>query len=128
MAITEALVEIAGESRENGGIVSFNPITAARRPSRRPRQRLPSTGNSARERRVRLLARAARSRSQCTSRRGAEHCTLGALWKDLKRRFTVRVADPDGNPSLPARAPVGSPGNTHTVSTRLTTRKPGPGP
>ena len=28
-AITEALVQIAGESRENGGIVSFNPIDGA---------------------------------------------------------------------------------------------------
>jgi hypothetical protein len=96
-AITEALVQIAGESRENGGIVSFNPIdgaapdgAAADRAApfawrfgppderRRPRQRrwfeftVPITV-------------------------GSRHCTLGALWEDAKRKFTVRVFDPDGN-------------------------------
>ncbi len=101
MAITEALVEIAGESRENGGIVSFNPIDGAA-PSVAAADAAPPFDWEFGPRKEGPRPRPRSSFSfPVHITEGSQHCTLGALWKDLKRRFTVRVADPDGNTVTP---------------------------
>ena len=98
-AIAEALIEVAGESRENGGVVSFNDIDGAsadavfsgedaqpfgwpaegekppKPPSRRPIQAF---------------------RFPVTITEGSRHCTLGALWKNTGRAFRVRIFNPAG--------------------------------
>lgn len=95
-AITEALVLVAGESRENGGVVSFNPIDGAAantlaadsappfnwtfgdKPRRKPSERRSLTFPVA-------------------ITEGSRHCTLGALWQDPKKKFSLRVFDPNGH-------------------------------
>jgi hypothetical protein len=95
-AITEALVQIAGESRENGGIVSFKPIDGAAPDGAAADRAAPFAwrfGSPPEPRRPRQ-SRSFEFKVPITA--GSQHCTLGALWEDPKRKFTVRVFDPDG--------------------------------
>jgi hypothetical protein len=90
-AITEAL----------GGIVSFNPIDGAA-PDGAAADAAPPFDWEFGPRKDRPRPRPRRSFSfPVRITEGSRHCTLGALWKDLKWRFTVRVADPDGNTVTP---------------------------
>lgn len=101
MAITEALVEIAGESRENGGIVSFNPIDGAG-PDGEAADAAPPFDWEFGPRKHRPRPRPRRSFSfPVRITEGSRHCTLGALWNDPEREFTIRIADPDGNTVIP---------------------------
>lgn len=96
-AITEALVQIAGESRENGGIVSFNPIDGAS-PDGAAADKAPPFDWHFGEIKRRASAGTRRSfEFTVPITAGSAHATLGALWSEPKRKFTVRVIDPDGN-------------------------------
>jgi hypothetical protein len=101
-AITEALILIAGESRENGGIVSFNPIDGAADNVEAADMAPPfdwTFGDKPR----RTTPRKRRSlKFPVAITEGSRHCTLGALWKDTKQKFSLRVLDPNGNAVAPA--------------------------
>jgi hypothetical protein len=97
-AISDALVQLAGESRENGGIVSFNPIDGAAADDANIDRGAPFDWRFDPERPGGRKPRPRRSLEfpvQITE--GSSHCTLGALWTDPSRQFNVRVFDPDGN-------------------------------
>ncbi|MGH8590132.1 MAG: VWA domain-containing protein [Gammaproteobacteria bacterium] len=100
-AITEALVQLAGETRENGGIVSFNPIDGAA-PDVGVADAAPPFDWTFGEPKHRPKARPRRSFTFPVSiTAGSTHCTLGALWKNPQHKFTVRVFDPGGTPVAP---------------------------
>ena len=87
-AITQALVQIAGQSRENGGVVAFNDIDGTGAPfgdgaffvsdDKRP-------GGSSRS-----------LRFPVTLSEGSTHATLGAMWKSGKKGIRVRIRNPAG--------------------------------
>lgn len=96
-AITEALVQVAGQSRENGGIVSFNPVDGAS-PDESSADGAPPF--DWRFERVEPTSKPRPRRSFTFSVNvtpGSTHATLGAMWKDNKLRFAVNLTDPDGN-------------------------------
>jgi hypothetical protein len=99
-AISEALIAIAGESRNDGGIVSFEDLDGAAVDERvrvdeaAPPFLWPVEGQE--RKRPRQRAPLKRFRFPVTISKGAVHCTLGALWKGSKAAFRVRVYDPDG--------------------------------
>jgi hypothetical protein len=100
-AITEALVQIGGESRENGGIVSFNPIDGAA-PDAAAADTAPPFAWTFGKKPDRPTPAARRSFTfPVTITPGSRHATLGALWPDSKRRFAVRITDPDGVVAAP---------------------------
>jgi uncharacterized protein YegL len=88
-AITQALVQIAGQSREDGGVVAFDDIDGAGAPfgdgpffgavDDRP-------GGTGR----RSL------RFPVTISEGSTHATLGAMWRIGKKGIRVRIHDPSG--------------------------------
>lgn len=108
-AIRDALVELAGESRENGGLVSFDEVygmlldAEEAKPSvipfnwpegvelgsipfNWPEGERPTVSKQPLE----------KFRYQINISEGSSHCTLGALWKNAKYSFEVRVYDPKG--------------------------------
>ena len=99
-AVTEALIEVAGESRENGGIVSFNGIDGASPDTGlaedSPPFDWPPEGTEP-KRPTYPDVKGAFTFPVVISK-GSTHATLGALWKDRARFFDVRIVDPDGNP------------------------------
>lgn len=100
-AITEALVLIAGESRENGGIVSFNPIDGAMADVTAADTAPPFDWTFGKES-ERPKPRQRRSLTfPVAITEGSRHCTLGVLWRNPKQKFTVRVFDPNGNAVTP---------------------------
>ena len=108
-AITEALIQIAGESRENGGIVSFQDVdgasvdaVAAEDPARPP---FAWTPEGEKPTPVQPGKPIEKFRFPVRIAPGSTHCTLGALWKYTRRTFRVRVLDPGGH-VVPAGADV----------------------
>lgn len=94
-AITTALVQIAGESRENGGIVAFDSIDGAGRVIDAAAPffgELPEGGGEDHGRSLRFPV---------TISEGSGHASLGATWRAGKRGVRVRIYDPDGN-AVPA--------------------------
>ena len=91
-AITEALVQIAGQSRENGGVVAFDGIDGAGAPFGDgpffvPLEERPGgTGGTGR----RSL------RFPVTISEGSTHATLGAMWRVGKKGIRVRIRNPSG--------------------------------
>jgi len=116
-AITESLIEIAGESRENGGIVSFADVDGATVPAVLPPTVAPTAvppttyyddqppflwppEGSENKKEVSLQPlESFRFPVEITD--GSRHCTLGILWKHTDQRFRIRVYDPDGNTLSP---------------------------
>ncbi|MGH3115809.1 MAG: vWA domain-containing protein [Gaiellales bacterium] len=100
-AITEALVLLAGESRENGGMVSFNDVDGASVDDEVDGDTGTPFAGPADEKQAQGDKDAIRAfRFPVAISRGSRHCTLGALFKN-RGRFTVRVFDPDGNAVSP---------------------------
>jgi uncharacterized protein YegL len=95
-AITEALVALAGESRENGGIVSFNPIDAASPDPDHADEAPPFDWRMKEREQAREEKQAFKFSVPITE--GSQHATLGALWTDQNARFDVAIFDPSGNP------------------------------
>jgi hypothetical protein len=104
-AISEALIQLSGESRENGGIVSFHevdPTAPDQIGANEPFQwALERTSKTASKEPVTSF----RFPVEITS--GSSHCTLGALWKykgeypgttvtNVKPLFQIKVFDPTG--------------------------------
>ncbi len=128
-AITEALIEIAGESRENGGIVSFNDldgafvdaaVTDAAAPP--PPFRWPVEGEKPPKPPTKKALKSFRFPVTITA--GSTHCTLGALWKNTGRSFRVRVIDPNGSvvnpgPQVRRAAPAGRPYSFYEINNPL---------
>ena len=88
-AITEALVQIAGQSRENGGVVAFDGIDGAGAPFGdgpffAPVEDRPG-GTGGRS-----------LRFPVTISEGSTHATLGAMWRAGKKGIRVRIHDPSG--------------------------------
>jgi hypothetical protein len=102
-AITEALIAVAGESRENGGIVSFNDVDGASPDAGLADDRVPfdwpPKGTESKPP-TEPDAKGSFTFPVLISE-GSSHATLGALWKDPARFFDVRVSDPAGNPVAP---------------------------
>ncbi len=100
-AITEALIEIAGESREDGGVISFEDLDGAvidelvEFKKTTPPFLWPPEGKEPEKPPV--LPPLKRFRFPVEVTRGSSHCTLGALWKNTKNNFRVRVYDPTGH-------------------------------
>ena len=90
-AITVALVQIAGQSRENGGVVAFDEIDGAGRPIDesgpffRPGESVGETGKRSLRFRVNISE-------------GSTHATLGAMWRTGKKGIRVRIYNPNGSP------------------------------
>lgn len=101
-AITEALIEVAGESRENGGIVSFNDVDGASAGAVVAEDSVPFNwpGEGQRPRPDRPTRRTS-FRFPVEISAGSTHCTLGALWKNPKQKFGVKIFDPNGAPVGP---------------------------
>ena len=98
-AITEALIEIAGESRENGGIVSFSDIDGASTDAVfadevAPPFNWPAEGENPAKPPSKKDIKSLRFPVTITA--GSRHCTLGALWKHTSRNFRVRIFNPGG--------------------------------
>jgi hypothetical protein len=89
-AITAALVQIAGESRENGGVVAFDDIDGAGQPIDDNTPFFGPTGESFGETGGRTL------RFPVTISEGSTHATLGAMWRADKKGIRVRIFDPNG--------------------------------
>ena len=109
-AISQALVQLAGESRENGGIVSFNDADPAA-PDQISSKYEPFCWDP-----EKLYSKVdAKTRSfkfPVDITEGSSHCTLGALWypsivsvansvANINRSFRVKVYDPDGMLVIP---------------------------
>jgi von Willebrand factor type A domain len=92
-AITAALVQLAGQSRENGGVVAFDGIDGAGNPVDDNEPFFASVGEPVRETGARSL------RFRVTISEGSTHATLGAMWRaDKKAGLRVRIYDPNGAP------------------------------
>lgn len=89
-AITAALVQIAGESRENGGVVAFDGIDGAGNPIDDGTPFFGPVGESFGETGERSL------RFGVTISEGSTHATLGAMWRADKKGIRVRIYDPNG--------------------------------
>jgi len=88
LAITQALVQIAGQSRDNGGVVAFEDIDGDGAPVG---DGAPFFGNAEQG-----AAGEGRSlRFGVTISEGSTHATLGAMWRG-KRALRVRIYDPSG--------------------------------
>jgi uncharacterized protein YegL len=87
-AITQALVQIAGQSRENGGVVAFNDIDGVGAPVG---EGSPFFGGDDER-----AAGRGRLRFPVTISEGSTHATLGAMWRAGKRKIRVRIFDPSG--------------------------------
>jgi hypothetical protein len=85
-------VQIAGESRENGGVVAFDGIDGAGRPIDEDVPFFGPVDESFGETGGRTL------RFPVTISEGSTHATLGALWRIGKKGIRVRIFDPNGNP------------------------------
>jgi hypothetical protein len=90
-AITAALVQIAGESRENGGVVAFDGIDGAGRPRDDDGPFFGPVGESFGETGERSL------RFPVTVSEGSTHATLGAMWGGIEHEIRVLVYDPNGD-------------------------------
>jgi hypothetical protein len=94
-AITEALVALAGESRENGGIESFNPIDGAAPDPDHSDEAPPFDW------RLKPEEQHGEARHQfkftVPITEGSTHATLGALWTDPSAQFDIVIVDPAGN-------------------------------
>jgi hypothetical protein len=102
-AISEALIQLAGESRENGGIVSFHDVDPIA-----PDQI--STNNEPFQWTYERITTETTNKTTKSFRfpveitQGSTHCTLGALWKNkgtttvanVKRGFQIKIFDPTG--------------------------------
>lgn len=96
-AIAEALILLAGESRENGGMVSFNDVDGASVDEVvKDDTGTPFPGPADKKRKPGDKEDIKAFRFPVPISEGSRHCTLGALFKG-RGRFTVRVYDPDGN-------------------------------
>ncbi|HZJ04238.1 MAG TPA: vWA domain-containing protein [Nocardioidaceae bacterium] len=89
-AITAALVQIAGESRENGGVVAFDGIDGAGNPVDDDAPFFGLFEESVGETGGRTL------RFPVTISEGSTHATLGAMWRTGKKGIRVRIFDPNG--------------------------------
>lgn len=100
-AISEALIEIAGESRANGGIVSFQDVDGASVDAivTEDMASVPFPWTPEGEKPEKHTLKPLQwFRFPVEITTGSTHCTLGVLWKHTKRQFRIRVYDPDGNP------------------------------
>jgi len=86
-AITQALVQIAGQSRENGGVVAFNDIDGTGAPIA---EGAPFFGSGQGETGDRSF------RFPVTISSGSTHATLGVLWRDRREQIRVRIYNPSG--------------------------------
>lgn len=89
-AIAAALVQIAGESRENGGVVAFDGIDGAGKPVDDDTPFFGPVDESVGETGGRTL------RFPVTISEGSSHATLGAMWRVGKKGVRVRIYDPNG--------------------------------
>ncbi|WP_404429336.1 VWA domain-containing protein [Microbacterium lacus] len=95
-AITAALVQIAGESRENGGVIFFDSIDgvgAVIDPT------APFFGGDEQGANGEEGGRSLRFGVPISE--GSSHASLGAMWRTGKKGLRVRIYDPDGN-AVPA--------------------------
>jgi hypothetical protein len=93
-AISEALIQVAGESRPNSAINAFREI------------KLNNTGTFEEENvpfswappniEIKPLKEVTSFSFPVTISNGSSHATLGALWKNRKLTFDVKVTDPTG--------------------------------
>lgn len=93
-AITAALVQIAGESRENGGVIAFDQIDGAGNPVDDTSPFFGPIGDGEGEPGTSVL------RFKVVVSEGSTHATLGAMWRMGKRGIRVRVYDPAGNAAV----------------------------
>jgi uncharacterized protein YegL len=89
-AITQALVQIAGQSRENGGVIAFNDLDASGAPVGAETPFFDDGEGHGGGQEGRSL------RFPVTISEGSTHATLGAMWRS-KQGFGVRIYDPSGN-------------------------------
>jgi hypothetical protein len=128
-AISEALIAIAGESREDGGIVSFEDLDGMAVPERVkfdedvPPFLWPPEGKERKRPRQKLPLR--RFTFPVAISAGSVHCTLGALWKGSKATFRVRIYDPDGRLVAPGPLARWVRGNYPYSFWEVDTPKPG---
>ena len=94
-ALTAAFVQIAGESRENGGVVAFDDIDGAGSPIDDDTPFFGPVGESFGETGERSL------RFKVTISEGSTHATLGAMWRADKKGIRVRIYNPNGT-AVPA--------------------------
>jgi hypothetical protein len=94
-AITDALVQIAGESRENGGVVAFDAIDGAGIPIDNGTPFFGPVGESSGETSERSL------RFKVNISEGSTHATLGAKWRADQKGIRVRIYNPNGT-AVPA--------------------------
>ncbi|MBH0779321.1 vWA domain-containing protein [Nocardia bovistercoris] len=98
-AILAAMVQIAGESRENGGVVAFDDIDGAGAPIDRGAPFFRGSNRGFGEPDPRRPLRFPVNLSE-----GSVHATLGALWNSGYRSVRqVRIYDPDGSEVAPGR-------------------------
>jgi len=102
-AISEALIKIAGESRENSGIVSFSDLTGDATPTIYGENLIPFlwTPEGEKPKTDTSLPPLESFKFPVYITEGSAHCTLGALWKHTSRQFHIRVYDPNGNTLKP---------------------------
>jgi hypothetical protein len=99
-AISQALIQLAGESRENGGIVSFNDVDPAA-PDQIGSKNEPFCWDPEKlSAKVDVKTKSFKFPVDITI--GSSHCTLGAFWyssiasmANVKRSFKVKVYDPN---------------------------------
>ena len=135
-AITAALVQIAGESRENGGVVAFDEIDGAGRPIDDGAPFFGPVGESFGETGERSL------RFPVTISEGSTHATLGAMWRDRQaghpgpdlrsrrrprsRRTSGARGRADRTPSCVLRGRSACAGHLGGRGARITSRRSGP--
>lgn len=95
-AITTALVQIAGESRENGGVIFFDSLDGA---GEVVEAAAPFFGNDEQAENAEVGGRSLRFK--VTISEGSSHASLGAMWRKGKKGLRVRIYDPNGN-AVPA--------------------------
>ena len=103
--IADYLAVIAGESRADGGIVSFRDLDTAKpipgfpdlHPLEATVEPIPfMRRHDDRDDREQQRQRIESVQFPIDISAGSTHCTLGVLWKQAKQRFNIRVYDPDG--------------------------------
>ena len=95
-AVSDALALVAGHSRSNGAVMSFEEIDgAAVSPVVVPSiTAVPFKWNIVRRRR--LLQKPTFFKFPVHITKGSTRCTLGVKWYDREKRFKLRVTDPSG--------------------------------
>ena len=98
IAISEALIQLAGISADNAGIVSFQDLdrvsVVSAKANSEEKPALPFTFED--DRGTSIIRQSSESfRFPVSITDSTNRCTLGVLWKDTARRFRIRIWDPD---------------------------------